>query len=840
MAPLVKDGKTILNQSLDYGYAHTIHKSQGGTYNKVLILEDTIDSFQSDAVRQELKYVAVSRATTQVYIATSKKLGTPEIVEELRSTQPLVQGTSSNVKVVSSDYGVVVAETNPTKEFDQKLANAIYNDVAENAYVENGSKTSQRMWANGFMWKGNNTKKPTGKPLKVVPAQVDYNANGKLKPVSTPYFYDPLYNDGTPVAPISNLDFLKKHIEATLGIDMSDYDVSLNNIYEEGHNLFRHTDIDESNTAKNYPVIVYVFGNTHKVRFDDNGGKRAMGQMVNPKTLTLKNGDIYTFGMDGKGRFETVHDVVASPKTDANYPTLIGSDGKPTNKYTVTFTFRRAADLEPGMPTSPAKLGTTAQPTVQGTDLSSVVNHSGGAYGGDTFWDIIGREFGVTEHRHYRESSNVGLSKKLKNAGVQATVLTKEQMDTARAEVERLLGKSYPDTREGNLQVRNYYQVANADAVYAVAALNNKKDAVSGGTNTAVQLAIKLNKPVYVWDINTRSWYLYTNGTFVSTGTPRLTQNFAGVGSRDIELFNVKDESGNWVPRPQYKGQDVEDAAKQAIREVYQKTINEGLQITKVTNVSDPNVMNKGVVKNNLKGLNLGTQLGTDVPVYYFSLLPGDFKPAEIATIVKFDPNAIYVSDTVMAKPGKTLNTSGLQKSNAILAVLGESNYFGIPTKFTAAPFDTKTGRPIVNVDKTTGVSTPIGLLSDEEYDYNVQQIEAAITALKEKLALNPGMFVRFSNSGVGQSMISHSEFTSRPIQPTDKNIQANPKTAEKTFVYLSKRLYEEFGYINPNSMPRKFAKGSIEMTEKVERDQEISDTQINNDLLNDILSCSI
>ena len=281
--------------------------------------------------------------------------------DKLISTQPSTQPTG--VKVISEDYGVVVAETNPSKEFDEKLADAIYKDVAENAYVENGSNTAQRMWANGLMWKGNNTKKPTGKPLKVIPAQVDYNANGKLKPVNTPYFYDPLYNDGTPVAPISDLDFLKRHIEKTLGIDMSDYDVSLNNIYEEGHNLFRHTDIDESNTAKNYPVIVYVFGNTHKVRFDDNGGKRAIGAMVNPKPLTLKNGDIYTFGMDGKGRFETVHDVVASPKTDSSFPPLIGADGKPTNKYTVTFTFRRAGDLTAGMPTAPAKL--TTQPSAQ-------------------------------------------------------------------------------------------------------------------------------------------------------------------------------------------------------------------------------------------------------------------------------------------------------------------------------------------------------------------------------------------------------------------------------------------------------------------------------------------
>jgi hypothetical protein len=280
-----------------------------------------------------------------------------QLSKTLSETRTVAQPTAA-VKVISEDYGVVQAETNPSKEFDQQLANAIFEDVRDNAYVENGSNTAQRMWGNGLMWKGNNSKKPTGVPLKVIPAKVDNNANGKLTTVNTPYFYDPLYNDGTPVAPVENLDFLKKHIENTLGIDMSDYDVSLNNIYEEGHNLFRHTDIDESNTAKGYPVIVYVFGNDHKVRFDDNGGKRAFGQMVNPKTLTLKNGDIYAFGMGGRGRFETVHDVVASPKTNANFPELIGADGKPTKKYTVTLTFRRAADLEPGMPDTPKKLTT--------------------------------------------------------------------------------------------------------------------------------------------------------------------------------------------------------------------------------------------------------------------------------------------------------------------------------------------------------------------------------------------------------------------------------------------------------------------------------------------------
>lgn len=209
------------------------------------------------------------------------------------------------------------------------------------------------------------------------------------------------------------------------------------------------------------------------------------------------------------------------------------------------------------------------------SSMSELTNHSGGAYGGDTFWDLIGREFGVTEHKHYRDSNNINLSKKLKDKGVIAAILTKNQMNNARTQVETLLSKKYPDTTEGNLQVRNYYQVANSDGVFAVATLTSNKTGVTGGTNTAVQLGIKLNKPVYVWDITTEQWYKFDNGIFTQTETPTLTKNFAGVGSRDIESYNVQDKStGEWVPRKEYKGLEKETKAKQAIKDVYEKTKN--------------------------------------------------------------------------------------------------------------------------------------------------------------------------------------------------------------------------------------------------------------------------
>ena len=215
--------------------------------------------------------------------------------------------------------------------------------------------------------------------------------------------------------------------------------------------------------------------------------------------------------------------------------------------------------------------------------LSDFTNHSGGAYGGDTFWDLIGREFGFTNHKHYKDSGNASLSQQLRNKGIKAIVLTKEQMSFARQKVKELLGIEYKDDLKGNLQVRNFYQVYNADAVYAIAKLDYDNNKVSGGTNTAVQLGIKLNKPVYVWDINTEQWYSYEKSMsdpfkgglidgFVQSQTPALTKNFAGIGSRDIENYNVQID-GNWQPRKEYVGKEKEEKAKQAIRDVYEKTL---------------------------------------------------------------------------------------------------------------------------------------------------------------------------------------------------------------------------------------------------------------------------
>jgi exodeoxyribonuclease-5 len=63
-----KKGRVVLKKSIDYGYAHTIHKSQGSTYTNVFVdTESIIEAPVSLEEKNQLKYVALSRATNIAY-----------------------------------------------------------------------------------------------------------------------------------------------------------------------------------------------------------------------------------------------------------------------------------------------------------------------------------------------------------------------------------------------------------------------------------------------------------------------------------------------------------------------------------------------------------------------------------------------------------------------------------------------------------------------------------------------------------------------------------------------------------------------------------------------------
>ena len=101
--------------------------------------------------------------------------------------------------------------------------------------------------------------------------------------------------------------------------------------------------------------------------------------------------------------------------------------------------------------------------------------------------------------------------------------------------------------------IRNWAQVKYADAIFAIGNLvnkgqklfpNQKNDtrlashvAVTGGTGYAVEMAIQAGKPVYVFDQKRLQWYKNIDGNWSKSDTPALTNNFAGIGTREINEY---------------------------------------------------------------------------------------------------------------------------------------------------------------------------------------------------------------------------------------------------------------------------------------------------------------
>lgn len=95
----VKDqyGKIIRYKTFDYAYTQTVHKSQGATYNNVVVLEDTFNNF-SESEKQKLKYVALTRAKHKVLYYTSAKVNNRDITDV---TSSKIKEMQNNAKRLS-------------------------------------------------------------------------------------------------------------------------------------------------------------------------------------------------------------------------------------------------------------------------------------------------------------------------------------------------------------------------------------------------------------------------------------------------------------------------------------------------------------------------------------------------------------------------------------------------------------------------------------------------------------------------------------------------------------------------------------------------------------------
>ena len=478
---------------VDFGYAITAHKSQGSTYDIVVVDEKDImgTTATSNQEKSELIYTALTRPRKTAIVISSVPVSNPYTGDIENPSLPKQQNE---------------------RKIDYHPGNWTRQEVSDNPdvlYVF-GDNTNRTSGSNPI---SNDSKYARTYGLgKMFPNTTSAIIRGmdNAMPVSTQHWYDPTtgrtrdagrWND-------SDIDDFKKIIDAEFQAIKDEWDT----------------------------------GKYRKIYLPSTGlSNGKISQITEARTPVL---------------FKYLYDKTVDL---AKY---VSTEHKDTHNVS----YEQAQKI--------ISFSNTMQQKQQNNPQDYTMN-SGGAYGGDTYWDVIGRQFGLTKINHFRPADNQRLSKTLRDRNVKPFSITHEQSNYAREQIKQLTGKELPYDIGGELLARNFYQVDKSDGVFAIANITSSYKAVQGGTNMAVQVGIKQGKPVHVYDLNTESWYQYNQftGRFEVEDTPVLTKSFAGVGTRNIQNYKVN-KNGQWVDREGYVGYDKALKAANAIKAVYQKTFN--------------------------------------------------------------------------------------------------------------------------------------------------------------------------------------------------------------------------------------------------------------------------
>lgn len=165
--------------------------------------------------------------------------------------------------------------------------------------------------------------------------------------------------------------------------------------------------------------------------------------------------------------------------------------------------------------------------------LDTYHNHSGGAIGADSTFDLIGKEFGFNNHHHYWYKKMNPLSKLEDELSSEEYNEGVEKINIANKTLKRFNIEKYM-----HLLARNWMQVKNAEAIYAIGFLKGFT-MVDGGTGWAVQMSIDSQKSTFVFDQDKIQWHWFNGKKFECCSTPILTNHYAGIGTRKINEYGI-------------------------------------------------------------------------------------------------------------------------------------------------------------------------------------------------------------------------------------------------------------------------------------------------------------
>ena len=164
MKSIVEDRRTVVKKQFDFGYALTVHKSQGSTYDQVMFHEPSVENAKFlESTKQQLKYVAVSRARSRVYVLTDS-----EVQQEVKQLDtPKLTKTKTDVT----------------------RAQAMRNPKTLYIFTDNTNRTSGKTEIDPESWYSQKYRKTV--PLRY-PSQTSAMLRGldNARPISTQHWYD--------------------------------------------------------------------------------------------------------------------------------------------------------------------------------------------------------------------------------------------------------------------------------------------------------------------------------------------------------------------------------------------------------------------------------------------------------------------------------------------------------------------------------------------------------------------------------------------------------------------------------------------------------------------------
>jgi predicted NAD-dependent protein-ADP-ribosyltransferase YbiA (DUF1768 family)/alkylated DNA repair dioxygenase AlkB len=318
---------------------------------------DVIDYF-APQIREEMM-----KSIPQEVLSTEEA---PAAVSEITSPVPGVENITNS--------GLTVEQSN-------KFIDILQPQIIKQAYIENKARTANMMFSFGLRWAKNipNESEKSEQAKNLGKPRPDRKQIKSKEGMTYGYYLTDQNNK--PLPSMDKLQPIMDFIQSKLGIDMSNYDAMLGNIYDNNSFIHQHRDTTESITAEKYPVIVINLGADGHLEFDKDV-KSTYASYKKSGQLDLTNGGIYAFGVNGESRF-TFHHRIGSGLESANpLKPITLSNGQTLTNYRITLTFRRASDLEPGMPASPtiksqpkeSSIEVTAAQPVSGPSSETKIN----------------------------------------------------------------------------------------------------------------------------------------------------------------------------------------------------------------------------------------------------------------------------------------------------------------------------------------------------------------------------------------------------------------------------------------------------------------------------------